>query len=102
MDKEKKEGGTVGSEEGRNDRTLENLIELGKFYYINKKFDEAMEQFVKALDLDPDNEQVLMSIGLIHEVHNEPEKAKEVYQKILKKNPENSAARDKLNKLSGL
>lgn len=88
--------------EGEKGKTLETILELGKFYYVNRKFSEAMEQFNRALEMDPDNVEILLNIALIHEVNNDAEKAKEIYQKILKKNPDNSSAKEKINKLSGL
>ncbi len=81
---------------------VETLIELGKFYFVNKKYNEALEQFEKALSIESENEEILLNIALIHEVNNETEKAKEIYQTILKINSENAPAREKLNKLSGL
>ncbi len=81
---------------------VETLIELGKFYFVNKKYNEALDQFEKALSIEPENEEILHNIALIHEVNNETDKAKEIYQTILKINPENIPAREKLNKLSGL
>ncbi len=84
------------------ENVVETLIELGKFYYVNKKYGEAREQFEKALSIDPENEEILQNIALLHEINNEIEDAKDVYHNILKINPDNSAAREKLNKLSGL
>ncbi|RMG60596.1 MAG: tetratricopeptide repeat protein [Deltaproteobacteria bacterium] len=98
--KEGEKGTSPGSEE--KGKEIENLLEMGKFYYVNRKFDEARERFEKVLEIDPDNEEALLNIALIHELHNEPEKAKEVYQTVLKKHPESAAAREKLNRLSGL
>ncbi len=93
-----------GSEEPKSDeaKRIENIIEVGKFYFINKKYREALEQFESCLSLDPENEEILFCIGLIHEIKNEIEEAKTTYKKILKKNPDNKTAREKLNKLSGL
>ncbi len=81
---------------------IETFLDMAKFYFINKKYKEALEKFEHCLSIDPGNEEVLLSIGLIHEVNNEIEKAKNVYQAILKKNPDNKAAKEKINKLSGL
>lgn len=93
-----------GNEEPKSDeaKKIENIIEVGKFYFINKKYREALEQFESCLSLDPENEEILLSIGLIHEINNEVEEAKNTYKKILKKNPDNKSAKEKLNKLSGL
>ncbi|NIS75070.1 MAG: tetratricopeptide repeat protein [Deltaproteobacteria bacterium] len=103
-DREKKKGNDRPEDAPRSEeeKKVESIIELAKFYYLNKKYKEALEQFEMCLSLDPDNEEILLSIALIHEVNNEVEDAKEVYHWILKKNPENKSAREKLNKLSGL
>jgi Tfp pilus assembly protein PilF len=103
-DREKKKGRDSPEDAPRSEeeKKIDTIIEVAKFYYLNKKYKEALEQFEMCLSLDPDNEEILLSIALIHEVNNEVDIAKDVYQRILKKNPENKSAREKLNKLSGL
>ncbi|MDH3258846.1 MAG: tetratricopeptide repeat protein [Deltaproteobacteria bacterium] len=103
-DREKKKGRDSPEDAPRSEeeKKVDTIIEVAKFYYLNKKYKEALEQFEMCLSLDPDNEEILLSIALIHEVNNEVDIAKDVYQRILKKNPENKSAREKLNKLSGL
>ncbi|NIO17065.1 MAG: tetratricopeptide repeat protein [Deltaproteobacteria bacterium] len=101
---EKKQDSGAGEDRqtGKEPKSIETFIDIAKFYFINKKYREALEKFEHCLSIDPGNEEVLLSIGLIHEVNNEIEKAKNVYQAILKKNPDNKAAKEKINKLSGL
>jgi tetratricopeptide (TPR) repeat protein len=77
-------------------------IELGKFYFMNNKFDEAILEFKKALELNPSNAEAFYNIGLIKEVSKLPNEAKDMYSKALAINPDYKIARDRLNKLIGV
>jgi tetratricopeptide (TPR) repeat protein len=79
-----------------------NLIELGKFYFVNNKFDEAIAEFKKVLEVNPSNAEVYYNIGLIKEVSNLPNEAKDMYSKALAIRPDYKIARDRLNKLIGV
>jgi tetratricopeptide (TPR) repeat protein len=79
-----------------------NLIELGKFYFVNNKFDEAIAEFKKILEVNPSNAEVYYNLGLIKEVSNLPTEAKDMYSKALAIRPDYKIARDRLNKLTGV
>ncbi|MDR3306663.1 MAG: tetratricopeptide repeat protein [Endomicrobium sp.] len=79
-----------------------NHIELGKFYFLNNKFDEAIAEFKKVLAVNPSNAEAYYNIGLIKEVSNLPNEAKDMYSKALAISPDYKIARDRLNKLIGV
>ncbi|MDR1942049.1 MAG: tetratricopeptide repeat protein [Endomicrobium sp.] len=77
-------------------------MELGKFYFLNNNYDEAVAEFNKALDINKDNPEAYYNLGLISESSNRPQDAKEMYLKALSIKPDFKIAREKLNKLMGL
>jgi tetratricopeptide (TPR) repeat protein len=79
-----------------------NHMEMGKFYFLNNKYDEAVSEFKKVLEINPLNAEAYYNIGLIHESSNKPDEAKEMYFKALSINQDYKIAREKLNKLIGL
>jgi tetratricopeptide (TPR) repeat protein len=79
-----------------------NHMELGKFYFMNNKFDEAIEKFKEVLKLNPSNAEAFYNIGLIKEVSNLPNEAKDMYSKALAIDPDYKIVRERLNKLIGV
>jgi tetratricopeptide (TPR) repeat protein len=77
----------------------EGLYELGKFYFINKKFDQAIIEFKKVLKLDPDNIDVYYQLGLCCEALNNIEDARSYYKKVLEHKPKHALAAEHLEKL---
>ncbi|MDR1417823.1 MAG: tetratricopeptide repeat protein [Endomicrobium sp.] len=77
-------------------------IELGKFYFLNDKYDEAVAEFKKAIEINPSNAEAYYNIGLIKESSNLICEAKEMYQKAVNINSEYKIAKDRLAKLIGV
>lgn len=77
-------------------------MELGKFYFLNNKYDEAVAEFKKVLELNPSNAEAYYNIGLINESSNKTDEAKEMYSKALSLKGDYKTARERLNKLIGL
>ena len=77
-------------------------MELGKFYFINNKYDEAVAEFQKVLEINKSNAEAYYNIGLINETSNNIDEAKKMYSKALAINPDYKTAREKLNRLIGL
>jgi tetratricopeptide (TPR) repeat protein len=77
-------------------------MELGKFYFVNNKYDEAIAEFKKVLELNSNNWEAYYNIGLIKETMNLMCEAKEMYSKSLSIQSENKMVRDRLNKLIGI
>lgn len=79
-----------------------NHMELGKFYFLNNKYDEAVSEFKKVLETNPVNAEAYYNIGLINETNNKTDEAKEMYSKALSIKEDYKIARERLNKLIGL
>lgn len=78
------------------------IMELGKFYFLNNKYDEAVNEFKKVLLINPANAEAYYNIGLIKEGGNNIDEAKEMYTKALNIKSDYKMARERLNKLIGL
>jgi len=85
----------------KNKKRVEELIEKGKFYFLNKQYNEAILEFQKALELDPRNARVLYNLGVIYESKEDIEIAKTLYNKALEIDPKLSEAQKHLDKLAG-
>ncbi|GHT07330.1 hypothetical protein AGMMS5026_01600 [Endomicrobiia bacterium] len=77
-------------------------IELGKFYFLNNKYDEAVSEFKKVLEINPANAETYYNIGLIRESSNQMGEAREMYSKALVVKPDYKIVRVRLNKLIGI
>ncbi|MDR1721053.1 MAG: tetratricopeptide repeat protein [Endomicrobium sp.] len=77
-------------------------IELGKFYFLNNKYDEAVSEFRKVLEINPANAEAYYNIGLIKESSNLIDEAKEMYSRALAVKPDYEIVRNRLNKLIGI
>ena len=87
---------------GKNTENETALMEMGKFYFMNNKYDQAVAEFKKVLELNPNNAEAYYNIGLINETSNNTDEAKKMYSKVLSINPDYKTAREKLNRLIGL
>ncbi len=86
----------------RPNETEISLLELAKFYFLNSKYDEAVAELNKVIDINPGNAEAFYNLGLIYENKNQPEVAQEMYEKALALDPDYKLARDHLNKLIGI
>jgi tetratricopeptide (TPR) repeat protein len=83
--------------------TIENeYMELGKLYFLNNRFEEAVKEFKKVLEMNSANAEAYYNIGLIDESLNNLDDAKEMYEAALKYKEDYKIARDKLDKLIGI
>lgn len=89
------------SKECRSKEQEENVIELGKFYFLNGKYEAALEEFLKAKKFDPKNYEIYYNLGIVYEALNELGKAKEMYLKCLELNDRCEKARQHLEKIVG-
>jgi Flp pilus assembly protein TadD len=77
-------------------------IELGKFYFLNNKYGEAVSEFKKVLEINPGSAEAYYNIGLIKESSNQMDEAREMYSKALAVKPDYKIVRIRLNKLIGI
>ncbi|MBI5574642.1 MAG: tetratricopeptide repeat protein [Elusimicrobia bacterium] len=79
-----------------------DLIEMGKFYFISGKYDEAIEEFEKVIKINPKNADAYFNMGIVKEAKNDSSGAKKMYEKTLEIIPDHKTARKHLEKLVGL
>jgi len=83
-------------------KTYTELIEVGKFYFVNGKFDKAIEEFNKAVKLNPKDPEIYYNLGLAYESKSELDEARKMYGKAVEINPNYSLAKEHLSKLIGI
>lgn len=79
-----------------NDKDFTSHYNLGNALYKSKKYDEAKAEFEKAQQLaktDADKSAATYNLGNTYMQQNKPEKAAELYKKVLKQDPYNETAR---------
>ncbi|MCL1971594.1 MAG: tetratricopeptide repeat protein [Endomicrobia bacterium] len=91
-----------GDKKNINENNETELMELGKFYFLNNKYDEAIAEFKKVIVMNPNNAEAYYNIGLIKETNNDFDGAKKMYIKALNIDESYKSARERLNKLIGL
>lgn len=78
-------------------RTIENYLDkLGRFYFEEKNYLEALNVFKIEFALYPNAEDIYTSIGLCYELLNKKNYAVDYYKMALKKNPEDEFAKELL------
>lgn len=83
-------------------KEVTELIEQGKFYFLNKRYNEAILEFQKALKLDPKNARILYELGAAHEGNGDIEITKVLYLKALEIDPKLKEAQERLDELVGI
>lgn len=80
---------------------VEKLIELGKFYFLNEKYNEAIGKFKEASKIDENNAEIYYNLGVVYESKNLPDEASQMYTKALELNPNHQLASKHLEKIVG-
>jgi len=80
---------------------VEKLIELGKFYFLNEKYDEAIEKLKEASKIDEKNAEIYYNLGVVYESKNLPDDASQMYTRALELNPSHELASKHLEKIVG-
>jgi Tfp pilus assembly protein PilF len=84
------------------EETAQEHLELGKFYFLNQRFDEAIEQLKKAVSFDDKNPDIYFSLGVVYEAINQVSEAKESFLRALEIRPDMKSAQEHLDKLIGV
>ena len=71
-------------------------LEWGKALQKFEMYDEALEKLQKAFDLEPENIDVLASLGFCYAIKRDLDKAEPLLQKALEKDPENKKVKQAL------
>jgi tetratricopeptide (TPR) repeat protein len=88
-----------------NEETLQHakeLSELGTFYFLNQRFDEAIAQFQAAAELEPSNPKNYYDLGIVYESINRIAEAKEMFAKALALDSCFQSAKEHLDRLVGM
>jgi tetratricopeptide (TPR) repeat protein len=72
---------------------------LGDIFYFRQMYAEAVEQYLKALEIHPRYADIHYSLGLAYAGLKESGKAKEAFEKALELNPHYTQAREALDSL---
>lgn len=68
-------------EVGKNQQDVQSWIHLGNAYFDSEIPEKAINAYLKALDLSPDNPDVLTDLGVMYRLNKQPQKAIEVFKK---------------------
>lgn len=75
---------------------------LGYLYFLQGNIAKANEHYDKAVTLDPDYEPALLNKAGLYNYLKEYNKARQILQRILKRNPNNQRVKQMLESLKGL
>lgn len=85
---EKKSGSSGPFEINAGSEEIKELIENGKKFYMKNRHSEAMIQFQKALEKDPNNLVAVFNLGIIYLEREEQELAMKQFEKALELKPD--------------
>ena len=77
------------------------LLELGQFYFLNNKFQKAIEIFGQLLKEEKTNYDAMYNLGLSYEALNDFDNAKIFYKQALGIKADHVRAKEHLQKLIG-
>lgn len=80
-------------------KEVETIIEVGKFYFLNQKFDEAIAEYKKAIALDPKCIDAFYNLGITLEAISDQDAARDVFAKVLELDPANKGAQEHYDRL---
>ncbi|MCM8809467.1 MAG: tetratricopeptide repeat protein, partial [Candidatus Omnitrophica bacterium] len=76
-----------------------SIFNLGLLLKEMNRIDEALDKFNYLIKLKPEDIEIMNEIGICYALKGEKEKAKEIWEKILKKEPSYYPAKENLKKL---
>lgn len=79
----------------------EELADLAKFYFLNKKFEESVKKYKEAIKLNPNDPHLHYNLGIVYESMNILDLAKESFRKALSLDENFTSAKEHLEKLVG-
>lgn len=78
-----------------------DLIELGDFYILSQRYDEAIKVLKKAERIRKTDSRLYYNLGIAYEALNEVGKARDAFRLVLKLEPEHKSAQEHLDRLIG-
>lgn len=79
----------------------ESILETAKFYFLNQKYDKAIDIYLEGMRLYPNDTQLYFNLGILYESINDLEKAKECFEKVLSLDPGFTSADKHLKQIIG-
>ena len=76
-----------------NPQNMEAWIQLGHIYFDTDKYDQAINAYEKALELKPNNANVLTDLGIMYRRSRQPRKALENFDKAITVDPKHENSR---------
>ncbi|MBU1356760.1 MAG: tetratricopeptide repeat protein [Candidatus Edwardsbacteria bacterium] len=80
-------------------KAIETIIEMGKFYFLNQKFDEAMAEYKKAIALDSKSIDAYYNLGITLEALSDEDGARDAFAKVIELEPGNKGAQEHYDRL---
>lgn len=77
-------------------------MQMGVTYLQQKNLPAAMRELTRAAELDPENPEIDMTLGLAYQARGDLGKAEEYMRSAIRKNPDYSAARNNLGNVLSL
>jgi Flp pilus assembly protein TadD len=77
----------------------DDLIELGGFYILSQRYDEAIKVLRKAEKIQKTDPRLYYNLGIAYEALNETSDARDAFRLVLKLAPDNKSAQEHLDKL---
>jgi cytochrome c-type biogenesis protein CcmH/NrfG len=77
----------------------EARLDLGKVYFLNSQFDDAVKCYEALLELDPTNVSAYYNLGVAFLALKKTSEAKVAFESVLGLDPNNEAAQKELAKL---
>ncbi len=74
-------------------------MQMGVTYLEQRDLPSAMRELTKAAELDPENPEIDMTLGLAYQARGDHEKAEEYLRTAIRKNPDYAAAHNNLGNL---
>ncbi len=81
------------------ERTLESQLEEAKFYLLNQNYSEAERLLQQLVKEHPQCAEGHYLLGLVYELQNQMDQAKECYEKALALKPDYREAQEHLDKI---
>ncbi len=82
-------------------KKVEELVDLAKFYFLNKNYEEAIKKYEEAIEIEPKDARIYHNLAIVYETMNMIEKAKHNFRLALELDKNLTAANEHLNKLVG-
>jgi tetratricopeptide (TPR) repeat protein len=80
-------------------KDIDTIIEVGKFYFLNQKFDEAIAEYKKAIALDSKSIDAYYNLGITLEAISDQDGAREAFAKVIELEPGNKGAMEHYDRL---